>query len=118
MSPTLAALDSLAATLVPKLPAASQVALQKTAHYYAVQAAATDIGALLGSGILFLLIFRFLIPGFKKADYSALELWVGGAFFTGIGALALGIYGTVSLISDIAFFSDPVTGTILRLLGK
>lgn len=123
-SPTLAALDSLASQLVPKLPAATQAAIERTARYYMIQNAAQDIGLLLVAGVCMWLSLKVFLPRLQ-AELSKswdkrenVELFQIGTGITGAAGVVSAIVAAAELTCDIPFFVDPVTGTMLRLLNQ
>ena len=117
---SVAALDSLVANMVPKLSEASRVALERAARYTVIQAASTDVAYTVLCVVLWMIglrLFRKARTVAEDSPYGA-EPWYGAACLFGIAALILSCITTFGVTSDIALFCDPVTGTIMRGLGK
>lgn len=123
-SPTLAALDSLASQLVPKLPAATQAAIERTARYYVIQNATQDIGLLLLASVCMWLSLKVFMPRLRaelSKSWDArqnVELFQIGMGITGVAGAVFTIAAAAELACDIPFFVDPVTGTMLHLLNQ
>ena len=118
MSQTLAALDSLTAQLVPQLPAASQVALQKAANYYVIQALASDIAAVAICSVTMGVVGGLIHHANKQQYESEKSNWHLAAVIIGVVGAIIGVVALTEVASHMPLYLDPTTATIMRLLGK
>lgn len=125
-STALAATDSLATTIIHKLPAAAGPAFQATCSYYIARAQLN-----VGTPLLILLILALVRAdmlkqqdrkiaaadsGWEKREHEAnrsVVYWIGMLVLLGLGVIV-----AINLPAAILFLTNPQVATVLALAGR